>query len=198
MHAVFRKVVSSRPRQHEAELFFSPREMRCRLCIAPELGCSSQFVTVFRIQESLMCRYWVADIGGTNCRLADFFRSQEDCRLEGERWIPTSSLSGDADLVAAFEQTFADSRGKIDALAVALAGPVHAGYGALTNGALQLDAGELSSRLGKKALLLNDFAAQAYASVSPLARSARVLREGSQAPDPEGVRGVLGAGTVLH
>ncbi|MBO4336170.1 MAG: ROK family protein [Desulfovibrio sp.] len=149
-----------------------------------------------------MARFWVADIGGTNCRLAQFVSAGE-LVLEKELWLPTASLASERDLLAAFAEHFSGYE-DLKGLCLALAGPVTPEGGALTNAKLVCHRQSLQSALRAllpakscpEVLLINDFAAQAYA-VLPLAERSRPLRRRQRAWEATCVRAVIGAGTGL-
>lgn len=137
-----------------------------------------------------------ADIGGTNCRLGLFRLENGVLELERVTWIDTGSVPHTAALLGAFEREFAKAPAEVEAVVVAIAGPVEDfSRGHLTNGGLDVDFSELNAN-GRRFFLINDFTAQAYAVVSPEGENARLIA-GPEVPTNDRVRGVIGAGTGL-
>lgn len=137
-----------------------------------------------------------ADIGGTNCRLGLFGLENGVLGLERVAWIDTGSVRHTEELMLAFERELEKSRRDVDAVVVAIAGPVEEfSRGRLTNGGLEIDFSEHNSQ-GRRFFLINDFTAQAYAVVSPEGENAELIA-GPEIPESDGVRGVIGAGTGL-
>ena len=136
----------------------------------------------------------VADIGGTNCRLA-VFDTYPSLSLKSQRIVPTTGVEN-ADALWEMLQALCGSS-LPQAVCIALAGPVADGIGKLTNGQLCLDQKRLSALAGVPCILCNDFAAQAHACVTAAGQNAQpIIRE------PKGTvtgtsRGVIGAGTGL-
>ena len=126
---------------------------------------------------------WVADIGGTNCRLASF--SETDCVREEN--YPTGSIRTAADLLDVFAASFPED--KALGIAIAAAGKTEGKTVTLTNAACTLDC----SALPLPCLLMNDFTAQAYATLSPLTHVCSCRKGKSVAHR----RAVLGPGTGL-
>ncbi len=152
-----------------------------------------------------MMRFWVADMGGTNCRLAEFV-CEKNPALVKEVWLATQSFQGAQDLLEAFATAFPEHLEDVRGLCLALAGPVTPEGGRLTNASFVCDRKALhtalSALLPKAApspeiLVINDFVAQAYAVLSPLGEQARPLRSRQKAWPACGVRAVIGAGTGL-
>ncbi len=127
--------------------------------------------------------FWVADIGGTNCRLASF--TETDCIREAN--LATESIHSATDLLDAFTTSFPDD--KACGIALAAAGKTEGKTVTLTNAACTLDC----SRIPIPCLLMNDFTAQAYATLSPSA-SVSCCRRGTVTRQK---RAVLGPGTGL-
>ncbi|MBO4300064.1 MAG: glucokinase [Desulfovibrio sp.] len=144
-----------------------------------------------------MGRIFAADIGGTNARFARF--SCENGRLAPETvWRTGSkSLRDAADVLSAMRGMPGAGPTAGDALAVALAGPVEGLRGSLTNGSLRMDLNGMASRLGwRGCVLLNDFAAEAHATLTDVgARARRIF--GPESSSQRGTRAVFGAGTGL-
>ena len=136
----------------------------------------------------------VADIGGTNCRLA-VFDTIPSLALRKVHIVPTSTVT-DTDALWDMMQPLCGSE-KPCACCVALAGPVVSGSGQLTNGRLRLEQQRLAMRSGVPCVLCNDFTAQAHACVTAAGRTAsRIIGATCAAPDGA-CRGVIGAGTGL-
>ncbi len=145
-----------------------------------------------------MQQIFAADIGGTNARFARFSSDGGLLALEAVEWGASSGLRDADDVLALMRRLLGTAPAAGDALAVALAGPVRGLAGNLTNGSLRLDLSDAAARLRLRAcVLLNDFAAEAYATLTETGAKARHVC------GPEGVcgttapRAVLGAGTGL-
>ncbi|MBO4369033.1 MAG: glucokinase [Desulfovibrio sp.] len=142
-------------------------------------------------------RLWVADIGGTNCRLALFSFEHSSLSLEKNIWVKTSDVCNAATLSSSLYDCFHDT-GSPDGLAIAVAGPVSCGMASLTNASLHLTVDALRASLALPTLpllLLNDFVAQAYATATCVGENAQSIRKGNR--KASGIRAVLGAGTGL-
>ena len=129
--------------------------------------------------------YLVADIGATNARFA---------AVTGDDWRTVVMATGDylnaGQLFDAARETLAVSQ--IRACCAAIAGPVVAGEGEITNGVLRFSASDLAVQLGAGVELVNDFHAQAMAL--PHLKNLRQL--GGKLPEA-GPRVVLGPGSGL-
>lgn len=137
-----------------------------------------------------------ADIGGTNCRLGLYRLNQGLLQMERVTWIETGSVPHTEALLSAFERELEQTPHEVDAVVVAIAGPVQdCSRGRLTNGGLELDFGPLNTER-RRFFLINDFMAQAYAVVSPEGERAELIA-GPSVPDADGMRAVIGAGTGL-
>lgn len=137
-----------------------------------------------------------ADIGGTNCRLGLFKLEQGVLGIERMTWIRTDSVPHTEALLAAFERELEKTPHEVEAVVVAIAGPVEdCSRGRLTNGGLAIDFSELNAH-GRRFFLINDFMAQAYAVVSPEGERAELIA-GPEVPARDGMRAVIGAGTGL-
>ncbi|MDR3362000.1 MAG: glucokinase [Desulfovibrio sp.] len=142
----------------------------------------------------------VADIGGTNCRLARFSLDDGSLALDRAVWISTKEVVDTQTLLAAMFRELDTIPAMADALVAAVAGPVAGHRGKLTNAALQVDLTDAPARQGiARALVINDFAAQAYACVTEIGRKARRItpRIPSKQRKNTGHCGVIGAGTGL-
>lgn len=148
-----------------------------------------------------MQRILAADIGGTNCRFASFSLDQGRLRQERVVWIRSAGLLDTDMVLVALERELETSLRTADVLVLGLAGPVSDGLrGGLTNGALRVDFTGLEQRYGiPRALVINDFTAEAYGCLTEIGEQARcVVRPTEQAEvPPTAGRGVLGAGTGL-
>lgn len=137
-----------------------------------------------------------ADIGGTNCRLGLFRDTEKGVEMERARWVPTPDVTDSEKFIQLLEDEF-DLK---DAAAVvaAIAGPVEENVrGHLSNGVLSLDFGKPHTKHAHlRFSLINDFMAQAYAIISPLAQMSRHLTGPNVATIPQ-TRAVIGAGTGL-
>jgi len=129
----------------------------------------------------------VADIGGTNARLA----LGVDGRLTEPVVLPTAEAGDAAALLADALARLGGARPS--AAVLSLAGPVDGGRGRLTNGSLAFDADALARQLACPVRLINDF--QALARALPELDMVRQL--GGGAPQATGVRAVLGPGSGL-
>lgn len=143
-----------------------------------------------------MAVIFVADIGGTNCRLGLFRHDGETLAMDKAAWVETGSISHADALMAAFERELEGSVDTADMVVVAIAGPVEdLTAGCLSNGMLRLDFAPLN-REKMKYFLINDFMAQAYAVLSPQGERAKRIA-GPDVRVRDTVRAVIGAGTGL-
>ena len=140
-----------------------------------------------------------ADIGGTNSRFAHFGLAEGGgLALKGACWLRTKDFQSFKDLIGGLSNAeFSLKPEEADMAAVAVAGPIERGgvYSAPPFIDWDIDisnAGEIGLR---RALLINDFVAQAWAAVSPVGESARQILKGT--PSPDGTVAVIGAGTGL-
>lgn len=138
-----------------------------------------------------------ADIGGTNCRLGLFGYDNGQLSLNRSMWIQTKGVEHTDDFVKAVETALEISLEISDAMVAAIAGPVENNVrGRLTNSDMTLDFSGLMGRNNMRAMLINDFMAQAYAVISPEGKKALLLTGPENAPE-EATRAVIGAGTGL-
>jgi glucokinase len=145
-------------------------------------------------------RILAADIGGTNARFGAFAAAGDGAlSLLGACWLPTARSASFPDLVARLgrEGGLPFAAAEADVAAVAIAGPVEEGSrSAPPNIAWDLDLARDAAALGlARWVLLNDFAAQAFACRTEVWDRAEPVLPGR--PDPQGVRAVVGAGTGL-
>lgn len=133
-------------------------------------------------------RCLVADIGGTNMRLAIYADATCIARVDAR------TLDGVRGPIAALLQ----ANPGVERICLAVAGPVQAGRATLTNVGATIDAAELSASLGVGVRVINDFHAQALAAAAlgPDDMHALPGRAGV-AVDPTACRVVIGAGTGL-
>lgn len=130
----------------------------------------------------------VADIGGTNARFA--LAAGDSGELLGRQTYATADFADSAELL---QRALADFGRPVAACAIAVAGPVVAGRGALTNGTLEFSTPALEQQLGCPAVLLNDF----YAVAASIDDHTAVLPVGAPTEPTSGVRAVVGPGTGL-
>jgi glucokinase len=131
--------------------------------------------------------YLVADIGATNARfaLADSAQLTTDVAT-----LVTADFASAETLIAAAREAL--NFDAIEGCCIAMAGPVTHGRGTITNGALKLDAEDLSARLNCPSAVINDFAAVAHAL--PRLKKLRQIGGDDAAP---GVKALLGPGSGL-
>ncbi len=149
-----------------------------------------------------MRRILAADMGGTTCRFGFFEADQEGGNLRLVEIIRLETRAFDS-FAALLEGLFASTSPApafgpraCDACVLAVPGAVIDGaYCKPPNIPWDIDLAEARRRGLTRALLINDFAAQAWACRSEAGRNARILQAG--VPDPAGVVAVIGAGTGL-
>jgi glucokinase len=144
-----------------------------------------------------MMKILAADIGGTNSRFALFHAVGDSLVLEDSIWLKTH----DAETFPILLQQLWDSSlpatpGDFDAAVLAVAGAVTHGVECrhLPNAPWGVDLRMVDFGT-KRACLINDFAAQAYACRTRAVRDALVIQEGEA--DAAAAIGVIGAGTGL-
>jgi len=144
-------------------------------------------------------RLVVADIGGTKTLLALAQSTDAGWRFEHRSRIASQDHAALADLIAQWLQSLPGAAAP-DAMGLAMAGPVRR-IGDRTHGTLTnlpwppVDSAELERRFGIPVALVNDFAAVGL-SLSALGGDDQIVLQPA-APDPEGLRLVVGAGTGL-
>lgn len=140
-----------------------------------------------------------ADIGGTNSRFAWFQTEAEDhLRLMDVVWLQTREAESFPRLLEQLRaRPFSLLPEQADIVVIAAAGPVEGGlYCAPPYISWDIDLRRPEiAKVVNRAVLLNDFVAQAYACKSPIGASAKPILSGEAVP--EGMIGVLGAGTAL-
>lgn len=142
-------------------------------------------------------RLLAADIGGTKTLLALAEDDGERLHVIEERRYDSADFAGFDLVVDDFLSTHTGGP-PVQRACFAVAGPIAAdGLGAhVTNVGWNLDARRLGRRFAIPAVrLINDFQAQAYGIDALGPQDLRVLQQG--APQPRGLRTVLGAGTGL-
>lgn len=146
-----------------------------------------------------MQRIFAADIGGTNARFALFTEHEGNLVLSVAVWEKSADLYAAEDLLQLMQRQLNCPLAAGDCLIVALAGPTHGLRGKLTNGQLRVDLSGVEQQYGLSCcLLINDFTAQAFATLTPAGTGARYVR-GRATSFTESLltKAVLGAGTGL-
>lgn len=146
-----------------------------------------------------MKRILAADIGGTSSRFAAFTAGGDGVlRLDGTRWLKTKDASSFAGLLGDLRETeLPFGPGGADMAVFAVPGPVRGGRFCSPPNIdwdIDLDAGGIGLDPAK-AVLVNDFSAQAFATRSPVVSSAEEVLPGKA--DGEAAVAVIGAGTGL-
>ncbi|MEW6334840.1 MAG: glucokinase [Thermodesulfobacteriota bacterium] len=140
-----------------------------------------------------------ADIGGTHSRFAHFRSSPSgDLDLVSHLWIDTAEAGSFAELLQKLRGSeFPFDPGQADMVGIALAGPVTGGVrGDPPLIPWEVDITHARRDFGfRRAILINDFVAQAYCCLSPVGRAAETILAGS--PEPRSTIAVIGAGTGL-
>ena len=146
-----------------------------------------------------MQRIFAADIGGTNARFALFTAHGGNLTLTSVVWAKSADLGNTQDMLQDMQQALQKHFSAGDALVIALAGPVKGLKGKLTNGQLQVDLSGVEQRHNLACcLLINDFSAQAFATLTTCGSTATMVRGGNRLPGEQcATRAVLGAGTGL-
>ncbi|MEJ2313465.1 MAG: glucokinase [Nitrospirota bacterium] len=140
-----------------------------------------------------------ADIGGTNSRFAHFGTGEGGrLSLVETHWLNTRDYpSFEALLGGLADSGFGLGPGAADIVVIAAAGPIERNGKYCSPPFIDWDI-DISSpgKLGlRRAALINDFVAQAWAVKSPAVESAREILRGTAVPD--GAIAVIGAGTGL-
>ena len=138
----------------------------------------------------------VADVGGTNTRVALARRGQ--VLPDSIRRFTNREFGGIEKVLQAFTSQTTQTDTPPVAACVAIAGPVRAGHGRLTNLDWSIDKATLAQATGARIpSILNDLQAQGHA-LSLLPKDAvRTVMEGAE-PIPNGVRLVIGVGTGFN
>jgi len=140
-----------------------------------------------------------ADIGGTNSRFAHFQVNRDgSLELLGTKWLPTTGADSFPRLLEQLRSSdFTLALDRAEIAVIAVAGPVaHGTYCAPPYISWDVDlAGKEIRKILPRAILINDFVAQAYACRSPVVESAHPILDGESVTD--GTVGVIGAGSAL-
>ncbi len=147
-----------------------------------------------------MTNILAADIGGTNSRFAHFMMDEKGkLALKGTSWLKTKEFSSFVALIDGLRGTdFSLKPEGADIAVIAVAGPVErqGAYSSPPYIDWDIDISKSSGETGiDRAVLINDFVAQAWAALSPVGESAIKILDGQA--DPEGRIAVIGAGTGL-
>ena len=146
-----------------------------------------------------MGKVLAVDIGGTNSRFAAFDTDPDGHITMIETvWLSSKEAKSFEHLLDMLANSdFSYSPQEFDIVVLALAGPVIRGvYCNVTNVDWDVDFSEGYEKYGfKKAVLINDFAAQAYACRTPAVDGCKVIHDVDISPT--GTVGVMGAGTGL-
>jgi len=146
-----------------------------------------------------MWKILTADIGGTHSRFAAFIsEGAADLRHQGSQWLNTGEAASFEDLVGRLRETPLPLRPEeADMAVLAVAGPVEGGLrSSPPNIPWGIDLGSDMGATGlRRAELINDFVAQAFATRSPVASTAETVLSGSAVEDA--AVAVIGAGTGL-
>lgn len=138
------------------------------------------------------------DIGGTNSRFASFaVDSAGRLLMQKSVWLPSSAEKSFEALLATLKnKEFPCSRTDYDILVIAIAGPVKDNSVCLATN-LEWGVDIISSRnYGfRRAVVINDFVAQAYACCTQAVANIKQVQKGKAVP-PD-IVGVIGAGTGL-
>jgi glucokinase len=144
-------------------------------------------------------RYLVADIGGTSSRYAIFESpSNGELSLKASTWLKTGDFTQfQSQLERLKADAFVSNFSDFSAFVVAGAGPTKGDkYIKLTQVPWAVDLENLPKELKiSRSIVLNDFAAQAYACLSPIREESDQILPG--VVDPAGAIAVVGAGTGL-
>ncbi len=140
-----------------------------------------------------------ADIGGTNSRFGYFQLDGQGALNKIESvWLKTADAESFSDLLSQLPAAgFSLPPDQAEAAVFAVAGPVQRGsYSRPPFIQWEINLAEVSTRFNLgNARLINDFVAQAYACLSPLANDFRLVSPGSAEADAP--KAVIGAGTAL-
>ncbi len=146
-----------------------------------------------------MGRVLAVDIGGTNSRFAAFEAGTDGQPVMKETiWLSSKEAESFDHLMKMLEESdFPYSPQDFDVAVFALAGPVIRGtYCNVTNVSWDVDFRGGYEKYGfKKAVLINDFAAQAYACRTSAVNDCKIIHDVEVSPT--GTVGVIGAGTGL-
>ena len=140
-----------------------------------------------------------ADIGGTHSRFAHFTANEnERLDLVSLLWLKTAAAGSFADLLKNLRNSdFPFDSRQADIVGIALAGPITGSViGNPPHIPWEVDITHAERDYGfRRAILINDFVAQAFSCISPIGKSAEIILPG--APEPLFTIAVIGAGTGL-
>ncbi len=140
-----------------------------------------------------------ADIGGTSSRFAHFtVDEQGNLDLVSLVWLQTAAACSFTELLKNLrESDFPFNPRKADIVGIAVAGPITGGViGNPPNIPWEVDITHAEHDYGfRRAILINDFVAQAFSCISPIGQSAEIILAGR--PEPLSTIAVIGAGTGL-
>ena len=137
-------------------------------------------------------RLLASDIGATNSRFAIFEATNAELALKDQICLPTQEFVSIHDLLSQLQARNADmSLARFERVVLAVPGPVSRGKALLPNVPWNIALDELPETV----CMLNDFAAQAYACLSPISADARHVK--GHGPNPRGSVAVIGPGTGI-
>lgn len=135
------------------------------------------------------------DIGGTNSRFLIAEVGEEGVSVRFARSLSSIGHSSFQSALDSFLDGAGDEAKGLASACFAIAGPVEAGIGRVTNLPWVLESDELGERLGVGVCLINDFEAIGWGLEALEAGDIHVLQEGS--PLDHAPRALIGAGTGL-
>lgn len=144
-----------------------------------------------------MAKILAADIGGTNSRFALFEEAGGSLMMVDSIWLDTHGARSFPELLEQlWDSGFSAVPGSFDCTVLAVAGAVIHGIECphLPNAPWGVDLQKVDFGV-KRACLINDFSAQAFACRTHAVADAVVVQDGKA--DDKGVIGVIGAGTGL-
>lgn len=139
-----------------------------------------------------------ADIGGTNSRFGRFTIEDGKLAFLATEWLKTTEVASFDELLLRLAERGPEwEAARADVFLTAIAGAVQEERRCSpVNIAWSVDLDKSAPRFGlKRAALINDFVAQAYASRTEAVAQAELILDGQA--DPNGVQAVIGAGTGL-
>src|SRR3972149_12007431 len=151
------------------------------------------------IERKTLRNILAADIGGTHSRFAHFTADKDgELSLISHIWLKAAEAASFASLLENLKASrFPLDPQKADTIGIAIAGPVIDGVRSdppLI--AWGIDISNAKSDYGfQRCFLINDFVAQAFACISPVAKSAEAILDGFS--DAQSAIAVIGAGTGL-
>lgn len=137
-------------------------------------------------------RLLASDIGATNSRFAIFETKNAELSMKDQICLPTQESASIHDLLSQLQARNPDmSIERCERVVLAVPGPVCGSTALLPNVPWNIDLDELPETV----CMLNDFAAQAYACLSPVAADARLVKGNGHLR--RGPVAVIGAGTGI-